>query len=50
MIEPPQPLWPKSAPGFVKPPKCSIKSIKFKQLAAFKTFGEDRYLEGPTHN
>lgn len=33
---------PKNFNVFEKPPKCSIKSIKFKQLRPFKCFGEDQ--------
>jgi hypothetical protein len=39
MIEP-QPLLPKASITFNKPPKSSIKSVKFKQLKSFKTFLE----------
>lgn len=41
MINEPNPLLPKKTVAFEKPPKCSIKSIKFKQLRTFKCFGED---------
>ncbi len=45
MIIEPNPLLPKKANVFEKPPRCSLKTVKFTQLKQFKSFDDDKIEE-----